>query len=118
MDREIKKAAPALGRPVGFYTGATPKPEIFHEFPWITLKKGDRLPKPSAASRAISNAKRGYTEFVETGSDLWANASDLEIFEQTRVGANGHAVTLLWAKLPDHNIDEGGLQELGLPQFR
>lgn len=87
-------------------------------FPWITLKKGDRLPGTSDAHRTTKNATRGFTEITETSSVAWTDQPDLEIYEQTRVGNNGHAVTLLWAEIPDKDTDDDGLQELGMPQFR
>ncbi|MBS9717757.1 hypothetical protein ACFFUT_10460 [Pseudohalocynthiibacter aestuariivivens] len=62
------------------------------------------------AHRAISNAKRGFTEFAETSSITWTDQADLEIYEQTRVGTNGHAVTLLWAELPDDTDEDEILQ--------
>jgi hypothetical protein len=42
----------------------------------------------------------------------------MEIFEQTCVGRDGHAVTLLWADLPQEaDADDGGLAELSAPHF-
>lgn len=49
----------------------------------------------------------------------WTSRSNLEMFEQPRVGANGHAVTLLLTDTPRQDDDEqGGLSELDMPTFR
>lgn len=41
------------------------------------------------------------------------------MWEQTRVGRDGHAVTLLWIERPDDDEAESDeLEELGLPEFR
>lgn len=88
-------------------------------FPFVPLKRGDRLPQTTPAFRAITNARHGFTEFSETHSQAWTGRPDLEIFEQTRLTHNGHAVTLLWADLPEEDgDDDGGLPELGVPGFR
>lgn len=41
------------------------------------------------------------------------DAVGVEIFEQTHVGKNGHAVTMLWAEVPD-----GGDADAGEPTTR
>ncbi|WP_347310738.1 hypothetical protein [Defluviimonas sp. SAOS-178_SWC] len=42
----------------------------------------------------------------------------MEIYEQARVGKEGHAVTLLWADRTDEDdTEEGGPDELGPPGF-
>lgn len=88
-------------------------------FPYIPLNKGDHLPQTTHAFRVISNGKPGFTEFSETHAQAWTNRPDLELFEQTRLGANGHAVTLLWADLPDGCQDHADdLPEPGMPGFR
>ena len=60
------------------------------------------------------------TRVTETNPLAWLNRPDLELFEQTRVANNGHAVTLLLADLADADDDEddGGLTELTMPTFR
>lgn len=88
-------------------------------FPFLICEKGYALPKGTAAFRAIASGQRGVTRMVETSPLAWTNRPDTEIWEQTRVGKNGHAVTLLWADLPDEDEDDDrGLPELGLPGFR
>ncbi len=70
-------------------------------FPYVNLFTRDRLPQTSQAFRAISKRKPGFTEFAETHSMAWTNVQDLELFEQTRVATNGHAITLPWADAAD-----------------
>jgi len=52
----------------------------------------------------------------------WTSRDDIEIFEQTRRSASGHAVTLLWADMhgPDDLDEEPDPyhHELGEPKFR
>ncbi|WP_171101914.1 ImmA/IrrE family metallo-endopeptidase [Ruegeria sp. HKCCD7255] len=87
------------------------------DFPFLNLSRGDRIPQTSAAHRAITNASPGFTQFVEADPHPWTGRSNLELYEQTRVANKGHAVTLLWAELPEDEED-GGLKELGIPGFR
>ena len=88
-------------------------------FPWIALTKGDPLNAASQASRAVANGSRGFTEFREASPLAWLQDPDIEIFEQTRVGQDGHAVTLLWATVEDRDA-EGypAAKELPQPTFR
>ena len=86
-------------------------------FPFVALKSGDQIPKGSSAHRAITSGKAGFTGFADTHPYPWTSRTNLELHEQTRVAANGHAVTLLWADIPEEN-DDDGLAELGMPEFR
>ena len=89
------------------------------EFPFISLTRGSALPQSSAARRTVSNGTLGFTELCETHSLPWTSQADLELYEQTRLGNGGHAVTMLWADLPDEDDDEDeSPDELGLPRFR
>jgi hypothetical protein len=38
---------------------------------------------------------------AEVPAAAWTSEDIPELFEQVRVGHNGHALTLLWATLPD-----------------
>jgi hypothetical protein len=88
-------------------------------FPFLSCERGDPVPKMSAAFGAIGRGKRGITSYAEAHPFPWTGRSDLVLHEQTRIAANGHAVTLLWADMPDPDDDEdGGLAELGPPGFR
>lgn len=86
-------------------------------FPWITCKKGERLPQLSTASKIVTNGARGFSSVTEANPLAWLSRSDIELFEQTRVAGNGHAVTMLWADQPENDDDDGGLKELGMPGF-
>jgi Zn-dependent peptidase ImmA (M78 family) len=89
-------------------------------FPYLALKKNDPLPKITRAFQVVSKGDRGITAFRETHAAAWTRRPEIELFEQTRVGRDRHAVTLLWADLPPYADDEddGRLPELGAPGFR
>lgn len=91
-------------------------------FPYIPLKKGDRLPQTSQAFRVQANTKTGFTEFWNAPTITWTNRSEVEIFEQTRRAPSGFAVTLLWADMPeggdeDEEGDDPYHRELDVPGF-
>lgn len=86
-------------------------------FPYIPLNTNDGLPLTTRAFQVIANARPGFTEFAEAHSQAWTGRPDLDFFEQTRLTRDGHAVTLLWADLPDEDEDDGP-PELGMPRFR
>jgi Zn-dependent peptidase ImmA (M78 family) len=75
-----------------------------NKFPWLTRKKGDLLSSLSQTAIALAKGKSGATRMHEVASAAWTTADIPELFEQVRVGRDGHALTLLWATLPD----EGG----------
>jgi hypothetical protein len=88
------------------------------DFPWITRGKGDALSDLTQAWRAIRNGRSGFTDVVDSPAAAWTDRDGVEVYEQTRVGRDGHAVTLLWADLlDDDDIDEGGPAKLGVPGF-
>ncbi len=88
-------------------------------FPWIPRGKGNALSDLTQAWRAIRNGKPGYTNMIESPAAAWIEADGIATFEQTRVGRDGHALTLLWADLPDDpGGDDTGPSELGMPGFR
>ena len=67
----------------------------------------------------IACGATGFSTFAEANPLAWTKRSDIELFEQTRAAGNGHAVTLLWAELPESEDDEGGgLTALSMPTFR
>ena len=86
------------------------------DFPWITRGKGDPLSDLTQAWRAIRNGRSGFTEMVDSPSAAWTNRDGVDIYEQTRIGRDGYAVTLLWADLPrNEDADKSGSTELGMP---
>lgn len=86
-------------------------------FPWVKLKTGDHIADITRARHVISAAKSGTTGFSETHAAAWIGRTEVELFEQTRLGQNGYAVTLLWASAPEQEADDCGVEELGEPGF-
>jgi hypothetical protein len=70
-------------------------------FPWIKLRKGDRISSSSRARRIIASAKPGVLRMLEAHPSARVENSDAEIYEQTRLGRGGHAITLLWASIAE-----------------
>ena len=88
-------------------------------FPWIHWGPKDFISKATQAYRAITNGTRGFTEFSEAHSLIWTDRPDLDLQEQTRVGRDGHAVTLLHVVSPEEDWDsEGDQAVLSSPGFR
>ncbi|TMV09114.1 hypothetical protein FGK63_08365 [Ruegeria sediminis] len=67
----------------------------------MPLNKGARLPQTTQAFRAVANGTHGFNRLAETHPHAWTSYPDIDMFEQTRLAPNGHAVTLLWAELPE-----------------
>lgn len=76
------------------------------EFPWIKWSPRDPVPRKSLTFRVASNGNRGFTDWAEVHSIAWTDVIDIEIWEQVRIGSNGHAVTLLWADIPDDDNED------------
>lgn len=74
-------------------------------FPRLKPWKGCQLPAGTAASQAITQGAACVTQMTGTHAAAWVERPDIDIFEQTRVGRDVHAVTLLWAKLPESNAE-------------
>jgi len=87
-------------------------------FPWLPFTKGQTLPATSRAHKHCASGKQGISQMREANALGWLNKPDIELFEQTRVGHKGHALTLLWATLPPDDDDGDDLPELGMPHFR
>lgn len=69
-------------------------------FPWIKPAIGSRLATDTLAARAVARRASGFTRMQECHPGHWTDAEGVaEVFEQTRVGKDGHAITLLWATL-------------------
>lgn len=86
-------------------------------FPWLPLKKGNAQPKETFARKRCASDQPGIYAMVEANALAWLGKSDIELFEQTQVGQSGHALTLLWASLPEEEGDTL-LAELDMPKFR
>jgi hypothetical protein len=91
-----------------------------HDFPFLTCRPKNRLPKDSAAARAVARGNASLTRLEDAAPYSWTDRPDVEIREQTRVGKNGHAITLLWMTSgPDGDDDDDELlSELGQARFR
>ena len=90
-----------------------------NDFPWINRNPKEMIAKSTPAYRAISNGTGGFSEFSEAPAIAWIDRPDLELHEQTRVGKDGHAVTLLRVVTPDEDDNQaGGPTELSVPRFR
>lgn len=63
------------------------------DFPWITRGKGDAISDLTQAWRAIRNGRSGFTDMAESPAAAWTDRDGVEIYEQTRVGRDGHAVS-------------------------
>ena len=74
-------------------------------FPWLAVTKGDPLRPASRADRVTRSNQSGITDMRETQSPAWLGRTDVELFEQTRIGKDGHAVTLLWTTLDDDEAE-------------
>ncbi|MEO1686837.1 MAG: ImmA/IrrE family metallo-endopeptidase [Pseudomonadota bacterium] len=89
-------------------------------FPWLEISGGNRLSGITPAARAVAQGRRGVTRMTETSPAAWIGSREVELFEQTRVGRDGHAATLLWAEMPegdDQGDADSGVAELGEPTF-
>jgi hypothetical protein len=74
-------------------------------FPWIAYGRGDRLAQLSQTHAALARGNHGIMPMVEIAPAAWTDADIPELFEQVRIGQNGHSLTLLWATLPDAEDD-------------
>lgn len=70
-------------------------------FPWITWKQGQRLPDLSRTPRYLASGRSGVTTMSEVAPAAWTHHDLPELFEQVRIGKDGHSLTLLWATLPE-----------------
>lgn len=88
-------------------------------FPFITCGARNPLPTGSCAARHIASGCRGSSGFAQAPSASWVNDPNHDVLEQTRLGKDGHAVTLLRvSEPPELDEDDGGLDELTAPRFR
>ena len=74
-------------------------------FPRLKPWRGCQLSAGTAASQAITQGAACVTQMTVTQAAAWVAAADVALFEQTRIGRDGHAVTLLWANLPDGDAE-------------
>jgi len=74
-------------------------------FPWINRDLRQKVSALSRTSDVISNGALTTTEMQEVAPAAWTNADLPELFEQVRLIRDGHALTLLWATLPESEED-------------
>lgn len=70
-------------------------------FPWITWKAGQRLPVLSRTPRYLAAGRSGVSVMAEVAPAAWTQGDIPELFEQVRIGKDGHSLTLLWATLSE-----------------
>lgn len=87
-------------------------------FPFISRTRGERLSEATPTGRVVGSGRKGVTTWLEGDALYWCDRPDRALREQCRLGANGHAVTLLWMDDPEGAPDAGGVAELGMPDFR
>lgn len=75
-------------------------------FPWITWKQGQRLPDLSRTPRYLATGRAGVSAMSEVAPAAWTHHELPELFEQVRIGKDGHSLTLLWATLPEAEDEE------------
>jgi hypothetical protein len=75
-------------------------------FPWITWKSGQRLPALSRTPRFLAAGRSGISAMSEVASAAWTHDDIPELFEQVRIGKDGHSLTLLLATLPEAENEE------------
>ena len=75
-------------------------------FPWITWSRGDRIPTLSRTRPHLALCGTGVSRMSEVAPAAWTNADLPELFEQVRIGRDGHSLTLLWATLPEASEGE------------
>lgn len=87
----------------------------------MTCRAKDRLPKDTPAARAVARKEACLTPFQDAPPYAWTDRSGLAVREQTRVGSNGYAVTLLRLAEQDDDANEDDddlMPELDGPRFR
>ena len=78
-------------------------------FPWLAVGKGNPLRPASRARRLSLSDRSGTTNMREAQPLAWLGRADVELFEQTRIGKDGHAVTLLWATVDEDDAEDAGV---------
>ena len=82
-------------------------------------RERDTIVSTTAAIWAVSNGQLVLTDITETHATAGTDLPDLDLWKQTRVGKDGHAVKLLRAERTDNDEGEvAGASPLGTPGFR
>ncbi|WP_138935398.1 ImmA/IrrE family metallo-endopeptidase [Roseovarius arcticus] len=64
-------------------------------FPSVSVNPGEMLRDDTGATGLIAANNQRMSEFVKTPSAAWTKKKDIPMGEQTRLGRDGYAVTLL-----------------------
>jgi IrrE N-terminal-like domain len=75
-------------------------------FPWIERGAGEMISSLSWTAHALNDGPC-LTNLQAVPVAAWTNADIPELYEQVRIGREGHALTLLWATLPNADRDGG-----------
>ncbi|SLN76481.1 hypothetical protein ROA7023_04188 [Roseisalinus antarcticus] len=70
-------------------------------FPWIDRPNGTQVCGQSETARAFASGAERLSPMTEVAAIAWTRAEVAELFEQVRIGRNGHSLTLLCATLPE-----------------
>ncbi len=67
--------------------------------PWVKVECGRTIPSSTQAHKTINAGKTEMSRLTEATSAAWLRDPNVDLHEQTRLGARGHATTLLWARV-------------------
>lgn len=70
-------------------------------FPWIERGRGQQVASLSRTAAALTAGGTGTAPMRDVAPAAWTLADIPELFEEVRIGKDGHALTLLWATLPE-----------------
>ncbi len=76
-------------------------------FPWIERGRGQMVSSLSSTAAALLADGVGTTSMREVAPAAWTLADIPELFEEVRIGKDGHTLTLLWATLSDASDQDG-----------
>jgi Zn-dependent peptidase ImmA (M78 family) len=75
-------------------------------FPWIERSAGQMVSTLSRTAQALATGRTGIASMQEISPAVWTLGDIPELFEEVRVGKDGHSLTLLWATLPGADRDD------------
>lgn len=75
-------------------------------FPWLSREARASISSLSPTARYLGSGQSGISKTIEVAPALWTNREIPELFEQVRIGRDGHSLTLLWATLPEEEAED------------
>ena len=75
-------------------------------FPWITRDYRQKVSALSRTHAAFAKGGQAVSTMAEVPAAAWTPDDIPELFEQVRIGREGHSLALLWATLPDGDEDD------------